>query len=156
MRSIQSKISDMSECVIQLNAEKLRRSEQQSMHKMVQAELRSHYHTAMFEIRESFREQLERDCTEKQQEFEKNLNKVKESEAKSAQKILDLKMELEKSRSSVLCKQCAKQPRDCLIMPCGHFLYCRTCVKELMKGSSIKCPSCKRDVTAKLFCNLDH
>ena len=156
MRSIQSKISDMSECVIQLNAEKLRLSEQQSMHNMVQAELRSHYHTAMFEIRESFREQLERDCTEKQQEFEKNLDKVKESEAKSAQKIFDLKMELEKSRSSVLCKQCAKQPRDCLIMPCGHFLYCRTCVKELMKGSSVKCPFCKRDVTAKLFCNLDH
>ena len=145
----------MSESVIQLNAEKLRLSEQLGMHKMVQAELRSHYHTAMFEIRESFREQLERGCTEKQEVFEKNLDKVKESEATSAQKVLDLKMKLQNSRSSVLCKKCTKQPRDCLIMPCGHFLYCRTCARELMKGSSDLCPSCRRAVTAQLFCNLD-
>ena len=156
MRSIQSKISNMSECVTQLKAEKLRLSEQLGMHKMVQTELRSHYHTAMFEIRETFKEQLERDCTEKREEFEKNLNKVEEPEAESDQKVIDLKMKLEKSRSSVLCQKCTQQPRDCVIMPCGHFLYCRTCVKELMKGSHVKCPSCRRAVTAQLFCNLNH
>lgn len=156
MRSIQSKISNINECVTQLKAEKLRLNEQLGMHKMVQAELRSHYHTAMFEIRETFKEQLERDCMEKQEEFEKNLNKAKELEAESDQKVIDLKMKLEKSKSSVLCKKCTQQPRDCLIMPCGHFLYCRSCVKELMKGSHAKCPSCRRDVTAQLFCNLNH
>lgn len=154
MRSIQSKVSSITECVTQLKAEKLRLSEQLNMQKMEQAELSTHYHTAMFEIRESFKEQLERDCEKERQEFEKKFKKVEKSKLESAENVRKLQMKLEKSRGSVLCQKCSKQPRDCIVMPCGHFLYCRTCVTEQKKGTS-RCPSCKRPVTSQLLCNLD-
>ena len=35
-----------------------------------------------------------------------------------------------------MCSQCWKQPRDVVLVPCGHMVYCSDCVRE--KGATLK------------------
>ncbi|XP_078372534.1 uncharacterized protein LOC144656167 isoform X2 [Oculina patagonica] len=156
IRSMRSKVSNVIECVTELKDEKLRLTEQLNMHKMEQAETSTQLHTALFEIRESFKEQLQRDCQKQQEDFEKKLKEAEESKSKSAEKVHNLEKELEESRSAVLCQICFVRRRDCIILPCSHMLYCRTCLAEHKRKGSSTCPTCRGPLNSEILCNLDH
>lgn len=156
IRSMRSKVSNIIECVTELKDEKLRLTEQLNMHKMEQAETSTQLHTALFEIRESFKEQLQRDCQKQQEDFEKKLKEAEESKSKSAEKVHNLEKELEESRSAVLCQICFVRRRDCIILPCSHMLYCRTCLAEHKRKGSSTCPTCRGPLNSEILCNLDH
>ena len=153
---MRSQVSNIINCVTELKDEKLHLTEQLNMHKMEQAETTSQLHTALFEIRESFKEQLQRDCEKQQEDFEKRLKEAEDSKSKSAERVCQLEQELEKSSAALLCQICFLRRRDCIILPCSHLVYCRTCVAEHRRKGSSTCPTCRGPINSEILCNLDH
>ena len=153
---MRSQVSNIVECLTELEDENLRLTEQLKLYKMEQADKANQLQTAMFEIGESFKEQLERDCQKQQEDFDKRLKLAKESPLKSAKKVRKLEKELEESRGALLCQICLERRRDCIILPCSHFLYCRTCVAEHKRKRSSTCPTCRGPLNSEILCNLDH
>eukprot|EP00698_Gefionella_okellyi_P025372 TRINITY_DN9259_c0_g1_i2.p1 TRINITY_DN9259_c0_g1~~TRINITY_DN9259_c0_g1_i2.p1 ORF type:complete len:270 (+),score=62.84 TRINITY_DN9259_c0_g1_i2:786-1595(+) len=81
-----------------------------------------------------------------------------ETEAHNARVIrMDEKLkasqeQLEDERFKTMCQICMDKPRDTLLLPCVHFLYCSACVsKALAQGG---CPACRTPVSGKLHVKL--
>lgn len=46
-----------------------------------------------------------------------------------------------------LCKVCLFEPKDTLLMPCGHFCVCKGCAEQL-KSKSPLCPMCRQHIVS--------
>jgi chromosome segregation ATPase len=49
-------------------------------------------------------------------------------------------------QDALQCKLCRAVQRNCVVLPCLHFLYCDTCVKQHC-GANPSCPACNCTVT---------
>lgn len=49
----------------------------------------------------------------------------------------------------IACVRCSRHPRDTLILPCGHLLYCHFCAANL----GDLCAECKQSITGMILCN---
>ena len=47
------------------------------------------------------------------------------------------------------CMICLSDPKDTLIMPCGHFCVCETCGKSLVE-SKHSCPVCRGHISSMI------
>ncbi len=64
-----------------------------------------------------------------------------------------LEMDMEEERQSRNCVFCAENPRDLILFPCSHFIYCHDCFSmETMK----LCPRCNMPINSVLRVNLDY
>lgn len=64
-----------------------------------------------------------------------------------------LTVQLEEERHKTQCQICMDNPRDVLLMPCMHFLYCNACMSTHEKNSKT-CPACRSPVAGVMKCNL--
>lgn len=77
-----------------------------------------------------------------------------------ANKIEQQKIQIEENKAienelSILqCVICMENPRDTLVMPCLHFMFCNSCIQEHIKTSN-QCPSCRQITTGQLTCRLE-
>jgi len=92
-------------------------------------------------------EQIRKINEELQQQKEINDKLTKENSLKMEE--LRTKCEVEQSKN--LCIICMDQPRNTVLMPCMHFLYCSKCIQTLKENH---CPSCRQPIAGKLQCNL--
>ena len=93
------------------------------------------------------------DMRKNQEEFN---SKLKETEYKSADKIRTLENDLKQSQNAHLCQICFERSRDCIIMPCTHLLYCKSCVTEHKRKDVNRCPSCPGPNSGEILCNINH
>ncbi|KAH7280502.1 hypothetical protein KP509_37G070700 [Ceratopteris richardii] len=61
--------------------------------------------------------------------------------------------EREKDRST--CRICFVRPRDVLPLPCMHFDYCDSCLRQYQRMRNI-CPTCRSPISGVLRHNLSH
>lgn len=52
-----------------------------------------------------------------------------------------------------LCVICMDNPRDTVVLPCLHFLYCSVCISQYTRNSH-RCPSCRSVSTGSLTCRM--
>jgi hypothetical protein len=64
-----------------------------------------------------------------------------------------------RDKHELLCRLCAQRPRNCVLMPCTHLLFCARCAKTACAndgtGASVgTCPVCEVDVDEMIECEL--
>lgn len=52
-----------------------------------------------------------------------------------------------------LCVVCMHQPRDEVLVPCGHMVLCQGCCKSIMASPSPICPMCREVIED--HCTID-
>ncbi len=75
----------------------------------------------------------------------------------------------ERIEHGILCALCMERPRDTILMPCMHFLYCSACMAQVVSSSAAgggsssgvkegvgakRCPSCRACVTGQVVAHL--
>jgi flagellar motor protein MotB len=72
-----------------------------------------------------------------------------------------LKDAQEKVEQATMCQICFEQPRDTVLMPCMHFLYCAGCVRKGVEqaaagkdGGALRCPVCRAPVSGQVVVHL--
>ena len=95
-----------------------------------------------------------RTLTEDLAKEKKNIEEMKEDYERNVSKVTkdcDKKLEEMKTKLSVLetemdkkeeCKICHFAPRNCIILPCGHFMACRRCINKHISTKGNVCPYC--------------
>jgi len=144
---------NLRECVTELKDEKLFLAEELNTQKIEHAEVTSELTATLNSMQTSFITQRKKDLRNQQEECDR---KVKEAELKNAERIRELEKELEQSLNAQLCQICFERPRDCIIMPCTHLLYCRTCVTEHKRKGDSRCPTCRGPISGEILCNVNH
>ncbi|KAL9969405.1 hypothetical protein ACROYT_G021622 [Oculina patagonica] len=146
--STRSQLLTSIKCITKLKGETLSLKEQLNKLKIEQAEMNRKHQVTLV--------QREQDYQNLQEKFDKNVTEAKESHLKSAERIHKLEKELEHSKGAQLCQICFERPRDCIIMPCTHFLYCRNCVTEHKRKGDSRCPTCRGPIAGEMLCNINH
>ena len=155
MSCIRSQLSNLRECLTRLKQENLGLKDEMKTLKTQEAEMARIYQSSLGEIRQSFIAEREQDCQKLREEFEKKLKVAETSSSDSVEKIRELEKDLEQSREAQLCQICFERLRDCIIMPCTHLLYCRTCVTRHKKKSDSRCPACRGPISGEILCNVN-
>lgn len=156
MSSIRSQLLNLQGCAAELKDENRSLKDELNMLKTHQVEMTGAHQASLCEIRQIFNVQREQDCQKLREEFENKLKEAETSDSKSAERVRELEKELEESRGAQLCQICFEQPRDCIIMPCTHLLYCRKCVTEHKKKGDSRCPTCRGPISGEILCNVNH
>ncbi|KAK2558105.1 Radial spoke head 10-like protein B [Acropora cervicornis] len=102
-----------------------------------------------FEFRKRYQEQMVTSYEKERNEAEKALKAATEEAAQ-------LKKELEETKAALVCQICFSRPRDCILLPCSHLLYCRDCVSEQRKNGDSRCPTCRGTINSEILCNINH
>ena len=108
------------------------------------------------EIHKYYQEQLNRNYEKQRIEADKALKAAEESRMRSAEEAAELKRQLEEAKGALLCQICFTRPRDCIILPCSHLLYCRVCVNEHKSNGDSRCPTCRGTINSEIMCNVYH
>lgn len=87
-------------------------------------------------------------------ELKKNVVELNNEIEKQAIKIKELEKENKEYEQRLQCMICMEKPRETVVLPCLHFLFCETCMFEHKKSSN-KCPSCNQTTTGSLHCRLE-
>ena len=153
--SIRSQLLTLQGCATELKDENLSLKEELNTLKTQHIEMASKHQASLCEIRQIFNVQREQECQKLREEFEKKLNEAEKSASESAEKIRKLEKEMEETRGGRLCEICFERPRDCIIMPCTHLLYCRTCVTEHKNKGDARCPTCRGPISGEILCNVN-
>ena len=156
MSSIRSQLLTLRECAAELKDENLGLKDELNTLRTGQAELDRKHQAALSEIRQSFDVQRELESEKLRKEFELKLKDAEDCDSKSAERIRELEKELEESMGAQLCQICFERPRDCIIMPCTHLLYCRTCVTQHKNKGDSRCPTCRGPISGEILCNVNH
>ena len=156
INSIRSQLLTLQGRTTELKDENLSLKDELNMLKTEHADMGAKYQASLSEIRHMFNLQREQDSQKMREEFEKKLEEAAKSDSQSAERIRELEKELEESRGSQLCQICFERPRDCIIMPCTHLLYCRTCVTAHKKKGDSRCPTCRGPISGEILCNVNH
>lgn len=154
MSSIRSQLSNLRECLTRLKEENLSLKDEMNTLKTQEAEMAREYQANLCEIRQILSVQREQDCQKLREEFDKKLKDAETSSSKSAETIRELEKELEQAREAQLCQMCFERSRDCIIMPCTHLLYCRTCVTTHKQKGDLRCPTCRGPISGEILCNV--
>ena len=64
-----------------------------------------------------------------------------------------LQSKIDDEAKLVNCLICTTRRRSVLIIPCGHFIACTTCIEELQKRNQ-SCPICRNEISVVLYCKL--
>ncbi|XP_068757006.1 uncharacterized protein [Montipora capricornis] len=147
-----SQLMNLRECVNELKSEKCMLTDQLNAYKEEHVEATSSITASLNTMQERITKKLKHDLQSSQDEFEK---KLKDAESKSADRIRLLEKELEKAQNSQQCQICFERPRDCIIMPCTHLLYCRVCVTEHKRKGEKRCPACRGPISGEILCNIN-
>lgn len=156
MSPIRSQLLALRECAAELKDENLALKDELNTLRVGQAELDKKHEAALLELRQYFDDQRELDSEKLRKEFEQRVKDAEESKSKSSERIRELEKELEEAKGGRLCQICFENPRDCIIMPCTHLLYCRTCVAEHKRKGDSRCPTCRGPISGEMLCNVNH
>lgn len=156
MSPIRSQLLALRECAAELKDENLALKDELNTLRVGQAESDEKHEAAILELRQYFDGQRELDSEELRKEFEQRVKDAEESKSKSSERIRELEKELEEAKGGRLCQICFENPRDCIIMPCTHLLYCRTCVAEHKRKGDSRCPTCRGPISGEMLCNVNH
>lgn len=140
---IRAQLLNVLKSLTELRDEKRLLKEQLSTKKRELAEMASKVEDAVCEIREDYRKQLECATQEQQEEL-----------GKATEEVADLKRELKETKDALSCQICFTRPRDCIILPCSHMLYCRICVDEHKRNGNTRCPTCRGPINSQFLCNM--
>ena len=151
--SIRRQLLNLRECVNELKDEKRFLTEQMNTYKLQHSEAFSTVITTLDRMQTSFSTRQKQDLKNQQEECDK---KMKQAESKSAERIRELEKELEQTLNAQQCQICFERPRDCIIMPCTHLLYCRTCVSVHKRKGGSRCPACRGPISGEILCNVNH
>lgn len=155
MSAIRSQLSNVRECLTRLKEGNLGLKDEMNTLKTQEAEMTRIYQGNLCKIRQTLIVQQEQDYQKLREEFDKKLKDAETSFWNSAETVRTLEKELEQSREAQLCQICFERSRDCIIMPCTHFLYCRTCVTEHKKKGDSRCPACRGPISGEMLCNVN-
>lgn len=112
-------------------------------------ELVKRYHAELNEMHQRFIVQWKQKCKESK-EYEEKLKKSEESALEKTNRLYQLQRELEEYREKQQCQICCDRQRDCIIIPCNHFLYCGPCVTRLRENGSF-CPVCRGNILGEIL-----
>ena len=154
--SLRSQLLKLREQVSELKEERRSLLELLNTQKTDQAEAKREIMSSLAKLKENFTTQRKKDYQQQRDEYEQKLKKATESESKSAERIRELEKLLEESSNAQLCQICFEHPRDCIIMPCTHLLYCRACVAEHKRSGANRCPTCRGPISGEILCNVNH
>jgi hypothetical protein len=62
------------------------------------------------------------------------------------EEIKQLKEKNEENEDMNMCKICLYKPKDSIIVPCGHFHFCMSCVEALRSDDRV-CPYCRKPIS---------
>lgn len=155
MSAIHSQLRKVRDCVTELRYENRFVTEQLNALKEENAAMFTKLHTFALEIRKSYEEQWERE-TRKQRVDVENALKVAEESQSNAEEAAKLRKELEETKGALMCQICFTRPRDCIILPCSHLLYCGVCVNEHKSKGGLRCPACSGTINSEILCNVNH
>ncbi|CAM6097248.1 unnamed protein product [Calypogeia fissa] len=68
--------------------------------------------------------------------------------------VAALAEELANEKEKSCCQICFNNPRDAIVLPCMHFLYCNECLQAHQKRNP-ECPTCRGKINCVLRCNLN-
>ena len=88
--------------------------------------------------------------------YEKERNDAEKALKTAIEEAAQLKKELEETKAALVCQICFSRPRDCILLPCSHLLYCRDCVREQRKNGDSRCPTCRGTINSEILCNVNH
>lgn len=88
--------------------------------------------------------------------YGKQLNDAEKALKAATEEAAQLKKELEETKAALVCQICFSRPRDCILLPCSHLLYCRVCVSEQRKNGDSRCPTCRNTINSEILCNVNH
>ena len=151
--SIRCQLLNLGECVNELKDEKRFLAEQLNTYKIEHSGAISTVIATLDRMQRSFTTQQKQELRNQQEECDK---KMKQAESKSAERIRQLEKELEQTLNAQQCSICFERPRDCIIMPCTHLLYCRTCVSEHKRKGGTRCPACRGPISGEILCNVNN
>jgi len=66
-------------------------------------------------------------------------------------KLGQVQKQVESEQSKNICILCCTKPRDTVLLPCMHFLFCLDCTTSLTEQ---RCPTCRTTTHGKLQCIL--
>ena len=155
MSSIRSQLLTLRECVLELKDEKRFLTEELNMQKKEHAETTNKIMTTLGMMQTSFIAQRKKDFLKHEAEYGKKLQRAAESELQSAERVRELEKSLEQALNAQQCQICFERPRDCIIMPCTHLLYCRACVNEHKRRGDSRCPTCRGPISGEILCNVN-
>ena len=153
---LRSQVLKLREQVSELKEERRSLLELLNTQKTDQAEAKREIMSSLAKLKANFTTQRKKDYQQQRDEYEQKLKKATESESKSAERIRELEKLLEESSNAQLCQICFEHPRDCIIMPCTHLLYCRACVAEHKRSGANRCPTCRGPISGEILCNVNH
>jgi hypothetical protein len=79
----------------------------------------------------------------------KQMNELHQAEIQHLLAVLhSAKEQIEQLEQQRECLICMNSPRNCVLLPCTHFLYCAQCVSMLPQNSS--CPYCRTPIQGSL------
>ena len=156
LSSIQSQLLNLQGCVTELRDEKRFIAEQLNTLNTEHVDLFPKFQDFALEIRRNYEEQWERVTQKHREELDNAVKASEEAQSKSAEEIAKLKKELEESKGALMCQICFTRPRDCIILPCSHLLYCRVCVHEHKSKGDSRCPTCRGTINSEILCNVNH
>ena len=107
----------------------------------------------VLEVRKNYDEKWERESQKQREEFDNALKEAQQSLSESKE-ITKLQKELEETKESLMCQICFTRPRDCIILPCYHLLYCRVCVNEHKRSGDSRCPTCRGTIDKDILCYI--
>lgn len=107
----------------------------------------------VLEVRKKYDEKWEKESQKQREEFDNALKEARESLTESKE-ITRLQKELEETKESLMCQICFTRPRDCIILPCYHLLYCRVCVNEHKRSGDFRCPTCRGTIDKDILCYI--
>ena len=152
MSNIRSQLFSLVESATKLKDDNLDLKGELDSLRAAQAVLDRNYQLVpgLSEIRQSFEIQRRQVSDELRTEFEQKFKDAEESNMKNTERIGQLERELEQSRGSELCQICFERQRNCVIMPCIHFLYCGRCITEHKSKGDSRCPTCRGPMNGEL------
>jgi ABC-type phosphate transport system auxiliary subunit len=96
-----------------------------------------------------------------EQQLQHEVQQKSSHEAAAAAVQQALRDAQERVEQATLCHICFEQPRDTVLMPCMHFLYCAGCVRKGVEaaaagkdGGALRCPVCRAPVSGQVVVHL--
>eukprot|EP00164_Ancoracysta_twista_P006248 GFYU01008674.1.p1 GENE.GFYU01008674.1~~GFYU01008674.1.p1 ORF type:complete len:326 (-),score=78.31 GFYU01008674.1:189-1166(-) len=83
--------------------------------------------------------------------FKDQLNSTEDGPYKT--RVKELEQNLKDTQSNYVCRICYDKPRNAVVLPCLHFLYCRDCIYR-HEHATKTCPTCQVEIKAILVCKV--
>ncbi|EFN58285.1 expressed protein [Chlorella variabilis] len=90
--------------------------------------------------------QRNNDLTQQLQDKKRQLFSAIQEREGLRQQVRGLEDKCREFQQALMCRMCRSVQRNCVVLPCLHFLYCEVCIKQHC-NTSPSCPACNSSIS---------